>query len=391
MKFDGEYESTNYTIAKHLAKHNQVFYVDNPYTWKDYARFKGTDDFNRRKDHFGFFADGIIETTTPNLRVVITPPLASIHFLPEGPIYRAALKLNEWLITKRIKQVIKKYKLKDYIFINSYNFHYPNVGDALDPSLLVYHCVDPLVSDYDLKHGSISEAHIAKVSDVIICSSKQLCVEKGPLNANTHFVPNAADISHSQKALAPDLPVADIIAKLPKPVLGYFGNIERRMDFDMLKEVIAANPDKSFVFVGPQGKIYIPDWFFDTPNVYLPGRMPYEDMPAIVKGFDVALLPFKKDEVSRTIFPLKLFEYLGAGKPVVSTDFNEDLKDFTADTVAYCSTAAEYSAAIAHALAEDPQAMIPKRLAVAADNTWDKRAEEFSEILNKYLELKTTK
>jgi glycosyltransferase involved in cell wall biosynthesis len=381
MKFDGEYESTNFTIAKHLAKNNQVFYVDNPYTWRDYLKLRGTYKFKVRKPHFSLIGGGIIKTEVPGLNVVITPPLASIHFLPEGKLYRALLAINQLIIVNRIKKIIRRYQIKEYIFINSYNFHYPNVGDYLTPVLKVYHCVDPLVSPYDLKHGLISEAHIVKTSDVIICSSKQLYLEKKQVNPHTYFVPNAADIAHSSKALDPALPVAEIIAKLPKPVIGYFGNIERRIDFDMLKQVVELNPDKSFVFVGPQGKIYIPDWFFNTANIYTPGRMPYDQMPAIIKGFDVALLPFKKDKVSRTIFPLKLFEYLGAGKPVVSTDFNIDLKEFTKDTVVYCTTAHAFSEAINRALTGNEDIMLPKRLAVAAHNTWAKRGDEFSAIL----------
>ena len=77
-------------------------------------------------------------------------------------------------------------------------------------------------------------------------------------------------------------------------------------------------------------------------------------MPAVLKGFDVAIIPFKKDEVSSAIFPLKLFEYMGSGRPVVSTDFNSDLKDFTGDTVPYCKDAAAFSAAIEIALNDTP-------------------------------------
>lgn len=390
MKFDGEYESTNFTIAKHLAKKNKVFYIDNPYTWRDYIKLKNTPEFNTRKPHFALSGDGIIKTDNPDLNIVIPPLMPSLNFMPEGILYRAALKLNQRAIVNRINKIIKRFNIQEYIFINSYNFHYPNIGDYLKPTLKVYHCVDPLISPFDLKHGLISENHVVKTSDVIICSSKQLYLEKKKINPETYFVPNAADIVHSQKALDPALAIAPEIAAIPKPIIGYFGNIERRIDFDMMKVVAAQNPDKNFVFVGPQGKIYIPNWFFNTPNIHLTGRMPYEAMPAILKGFDVALLPFKKDEVSRTIFPLKLFEYLGAGKPVVSTDFNDDLRDFTKDTVAYCSTAAQFSDAINQALQQD-EAMIPKRLAVAADNTWAKRGDEFSEILSNHLEQKIVK
>ncbi len=385
MKFDGDFESTNFTIARQLAKKNRVFYVDNPYTWRDYYKLKNTDNFKVRKPHFSLFSNGIINTDSPNLNVVICPVLASIHFLPEGPVYRLALKLNQMLIVNRIKKVIRKYNIVEYVFINSYNFHYPNIADMLKPVLKVYHCVDPLVPPFDTRHGTISERHVVKTADVVICSSKQLYTEKKLINPNTYFVPNAADIACSQKALDPTLPVHHSIAGIPKPVIGYFGNIERRMDFDMLKVVIESNPDKSFVFVGPQGKIYIPEWFYHTKNIYLPGRMPYAAMPAILKGFDVALLPFKKDDFSRTIFPLKLFEYLGAGKAVVATDFNPDLAVFTKNTVAYCASAREFSEAIHSALEDNSSAALKARLAVAADNTWDKRGDEFSAIVNKYL------
>jgi len=388
MKFDGEFESTNYTIAKYLAKNNKVFWVDNPYTWKDYFNGKGTAKFNIRKPHFSLFGSGVIKTDNPDLNVIICPPLASINFLPEGKLYRAALKLNQLLIINRIKKVLKRFGVTDYIYINSYNFNFPDVGDSLKPQLKAYHCVDPLIGDFSLRHGRISEDYIVKTSDVVICTSKQLYTEKKQLNPDTYFVPNAADISHSQQALNADTPVHPEIARIKKPVLGYFGNIERRIDYDLIREVAAQNADKSFVFAGPQEKQFIPEWFYDTTNIYLTGRMPYEQLPSVLKGFDIALLPFKKDEVSRTIFPLKLFEYLGAGKPVVSTDFNPDLQEFTGNTVAYCTTADEFTKAINNALENGEQALA-ERLAIAANNTWEKRSTEFSTILAKYLEAKS--
>src|SRR6202012_1361776 len=109
---------------------------------------------------------------------------------------------------------------------------------------------------------------------------------------------------------------------------------------------------------------------YQFPNMYFKGPVPYDMMPAVLKGFDVAIIPFKKDEVSSHIFPLKLFEYLGSGRPVVSTDFNPDLKEFTGETVRYCKSTGEFSQALDLALM-DTELQQEKRLQVAADNTWE--------------------
>src|SRR5580698_2499228 len=78
MQFDGALESTNYTMAKHLAKDNYVYYVDRPYTWRDYFKFKNTPGFRIRKPHFFSSKKSFIETGIPNLKIIITPPVPSI-------------------------------------------------------------------------------------------------------------------------------------------------------------------------------------------------------------------------------------------------------------------------------------------------------------------------
>lgn len=383
-KFDGPFESTSYTIAKHLAEHNQVYYVDYPFTWKDYFELKGTAQYKTRAPYFSFSSPGVIDTPIKNLSIVITPPLASINFLPEGKLYRFLLKINERVIVNRIKGIIKRNRIREFLYINSFNFHYPGVGRKIMPALTVYHCVDPLIAEYDRKHGLLSEKMLLQSSDLVICTSKQLFESKKLQNTNTYFIPNAADLAHSKKALDATLPTHPSLENIPRPIIGYFGNIERRMDYDLLEEVIDLNPEKSFVFAGPVSEEYLPSWFKNKQNVYLTGRLPYDEMPGMVKGFDVAIIPFKKDEVSRTIFPLKLFEYLGAGKPVVATDFNVDLLDFTFDTVAYCKDARTFSDEIDKAL-RDGSIHFQKRLRIAEQNTWERRAGQFSDLLESYL------
>ncbi len=382
-KFDGQFESTSFTMAKYLAEKNDVYYIDYPYTWKDYF-LNRSEGFHIRKKYFRRNAVELIDTAITNLKVVIVPPLLPINFIKEGDFYRFLLGQNEKTILRRIEQVIAKFSITDYIYINSSNFHYPSIGQLLSPKLSVYHCVDPIIGDYDANHGKMSEDVIVKNADLIICTSKQLFKEKVTNNTDTYFIPNAANLEFSSQAMNPDLIINERLGEIPKPIIGYFGNIERRINFELLFEVVQGNTDKSFVFAGPVTESFVPVPFKNLPNVFFIGRIPYEEMPSVIKGFDICIIPFKKDEVSNTIFPLKLFEYLGSGKPVIATDFNLDLNEFTRDVVAYCSTSEEFDNAIKLILENDDFVRLSNRLKVASENTWDVRLAQFSTLINKY-------
>ena len=389
-KFDGPYESTSFTTAKYLAKDNDVYYIDNPFTWKDLFALRNTDAFKTRKPYF-FSRDKILPTNYSRLNIVFMFPLLPINFISEGWIYRFLLKINEGIIRRRIKGLITQYNIKDFVFINSFNFHYPGVADFLNPSLSVYHCVDPLIVDFDRRHGIVSEKLVVQHSDLVICTSKQLYEEKKTQNKNTYFIPNAADLTHSSKALNDDVEIYKAFKVINRPIIGYFGNIERRIDFVLLSSVAKANPQKSFVLAGPVSEEYVPADFRGLPNVHFIGRIPYDSMPAVLKGFDIAIIPFKKDEVSATIFPLKLFEYLGAGKPVIATDFNMDLREFTRNSVSYCSSPEAFTSEIEFYLEQDSQDLKQVRLEVASENTWEIRLKEFSDLLENFSAEKNTK
>lgn len=388
MRFDSPIEATSLFLARNFAANNLVYYIEYPSTIKDYISNKNSASFMAMKKSFFNADDALLDTNIPNLKKLILPIIAPINFLPEGKIFRLFLKINEYAILGRIKKILKKQGISDIIFINSFNFHYPGVGKALKPALNIYQCVDPMIIPYDMKHGITSELQLVKESDMVICTSRALYQEKSKINKNTYFVPNAADLSHSSKAIDENLAAHPILEKIPKPIIGYFGSIERRIDFDMMQSVINSNPDKSFVFVGPYYAEHVPGWFFNTPNVHLPGPVSYADMPQMLKGFDIAIIPFKKDEVSATIFPLKLFEYLGAGKPVIITDFNPDLKEYTFGAVNFCGNSTAFGEAINNILKNDNAEKQQERLAVAQKNTWAIRADEIEALIEKGLEQK---
>lgn len=380
-RFDAVIQSTSYAIGRELAKNNQVFFVDKPFTVNEFFKLRKTNAWKLRKPLFSWFSKGLIPSDDENFKIIVTPVILSLHFIPEGKIYRQLLKINEWIIAKRIQKVIVNQKVNDYIFINSADYHFPGLQKRLNAILNVYHCVDPVITVFDKRHGQVSEPLLIKETDVVICTSNQLQNEKRRLNSNTYFIPNAANIDHSIKATDLSLPVHHYLSKLKKPIIGYLGSIERRMDYVLLKEVILNHPDKDFVFVGPVISACVPDWFYQQPNLHVFEPIDYDEIPALIKGFAVAIIPFKKDVVSRSIFPLKLFEYLGAGKPVVAINFNPDLQDFTKGTVVFCDNAKEFSNAVNQELGSDSPQKIKNRLAVASENTWIKRAEDVSALL----------
>ena len=383
-RFDSEIKATSLFIARNLASDNKVYFIDYPFTLKDYFNYSQTDQLKERKEKLSFFSDGLINTDLPNLKIVITPPVLPINFLPEGFLFRSALKFNESIIASRLKKVFKNEGITEFIYINSFNFHYPDLASKIKPALTIYQCVDPMIIPYDMKHGIISEAQLVKESDLVICTSKALYEEKKQSNVHTYFVPNATDSSHEIINPA-EISIHERLRDITGPIVGYLGTIERRIDYQLVQEVAALNPDKTFIFAGPVSSDYIPESIYASKNIKFIGAVPYDEVPQMIRSFDVTIIPFKKDEVSATIFPIKLFEYLSAGKAVIATDFNPDLKDYTADCVQYCNTASSFSAAIHTALHEDSPEKRACRNALAKENTWENRSRQIAEIIQSHL------
>jgi len=381
MKFDG-LASTNLTIAKYLAKNNEVYYIEQPYTISDFFKLKKkSEQYQLRKKALRFFDDGLLTDKLDGVNLLVSLPILPINFLPEGKIYDFFNRINQRIILSRVKKVIRKKAIKNYIYINSYNFKCPSLFESLNPDLTVYHCVDPIVGDYNTKHGINAERIIVKNADVVICTSRALYEQKKKQNANTYFVPNGADIG-SRSSLVNNSTTHIALQNIKKPIVGYVGAIERRIDYDLIKSVTAQNPHVSFVFVGPQHREHIPDWFYNTKNIHIVESIPYNEVVQMIYGFDVCMIPFKKDDISATIFPLKLFEYLGLGKPVICTDFNMDLTEFSgSEVVAYVKDSTTFSDAINQYMVEKDLILKEKRIEVALQNTWQDRVNRISEIL----------
>ncbi|HEV3467913.1 MAG TPA: glycosyltransferase [Pyrinomonadaceae bacterium] len=197
------------------------------------------------------------------------------------------------------------------------------VAGRLGEELVVYHCVDEYAAFSDIQAAPILEMEeiLLRRADIVFASAELLVQSKSRHNPRTHLVRHGVDFNHFSRALDPATPVPADIASLPRPVIGFFGLVADWVDVDLMAGVAKHFRHGSLVVLG---KVTTDVSALEAlPNVHLLGRKPYGDLPAYCKGFDVALMPFRVNELTLNANPLKVREYLAAGLPVVSTPIPE--------------------------------------------------------------------
>jgi glycosyltransferase involved in cell wall biosynthesis len=197
----------------------------------------------------------------------------------------------------------------------------------LAASVVVYDCMDEL-SAFAGAAESLRrrEVELLTRADVVTTGGASLYEAKRHRHGNVHLFPSSVDVPHFAQARRPCADPADQ-APIPRPRLGYFGVIDERMDLDLLAGLAAARPAWQIVLVGPSAKIADSD-LPRAANLHYLGRKPYEALPSYLAGWDVALLPFARNEATRFISPTKTPEYLAAGRPVVSTSIRDVVRPY---------------------------------------------------------------
>jgi glycosyltransferase involved in cell wall biosynthesis len=194
------------------------------------------------------------------------------------------------------------------------------------------------------------EQQLCRRADAVFVTSPQLLSSLAPFNPHTYFYPNVADGAHFGRALSPDLTVPPDLAALPGPRLGFVGAISAyKLDLALLETLAQRQPGWSFVLIGPVGE---GDPQTDVAalrqlaNVHFLGVRNYDQLPAYLKGLDLGLLPLQRNPYTQAMFPMKFFEYLAAGRPVVATAINA-LQPF-AEVALLCEPTAEAFATAIH-------------------------------------------
>lgn len=252
--------------------------------------------------------------------------------------------------------------------------------DSLCPRAVVYDCVDDW-EKFSGFHADLvpSEHRLVSRADLVIATSPTLRDRLIRGNSKTFLVPNGVDIERFTEA--PHVEQADL-ASIPHPRVGFVGNIAEWVDMKMVYKLARRRPEWQFVMIGPWQR---PESPLSLQNLHLLGERHYQVIPSYLTGFDACFIPFEESELTRAVDPLKLYEYLAAGQPTVSTPLPSVAEDLA--TLVYWASGAEAMAdALNRALAEPLDQAMARRNA-AAKHSWSARAQSIVDLLNQHLGL----
>ncbi|MFQ5812674.1 MAG: glycosyltransferase [Anaerolineae bacterium] len=257
--------------------------------------------------------------------------------------------------------------------------------DALEPLLVVYHCSDDYTCQRTFPASFASlERDLISRCDLVICTAEALRQAKTHLHPHTYTVTNGAQVEHFARAQAPDTLVAQELRDLPHPIVGYIGTVFQWLDQEMIAHASRAHPNWSFVFVGPITTEV--NQLRTLPNVHLLGPRLYADLPSYLKGFDVATVPFIFHDVTLRASPIKFYEYLASGVPVVATRL-PDFEPF-AHLVSLVTSPVEFVTALEDTITCDTPQKRRARMAEARNHSWAARFAQIDRFIKERLAAK---
>jgi UDP-galactopyranose mutase len=251
----------------------------------------------------------------------------------------------------------------------------------LRPVATVYDCMDEL-SAFKGAPSALKdrEAELFKCADLVFTGGQSLYEAKRHQHKNVYAFPSSIDAAHFAQARCLVGEPADQ-AGIPHPRLGFFGVIDERMDIELLAAVAEARPDWHLVMVGPVVKIDPAD-LPQRANIHYLGGKSYNELPSYLTGWDVALLPFARNESTRFISPTKTPEYLAAGCPVVSTSIRDVVRPYGDQGLVHIAdTPTEFIAGVEAAIKEDGATRIRKVDAFLAQTSWDQTWGRMNELI----------
>ena len=261
--------------------------------------------------------------------------------------------------------------------------------DNLTAQAVVYDCMDELSAFAgapqrlrDLEQELFSRA------DVVFTGGQSLYEAKRTRHANVHAFPSSVDVAHFATARTWTSEPSDQ-REIGRPRIGFFGVIDERMDYDLLRGVAAARPSWQLVLIGPTAKID-PATLPRAANIHYLGPKSYAELPHYISCWDVAMLPFARNDATRFISPTKTPEYLAAGRPVVSTSIRDVVRPYGQQGLArIADTPEDFVAAVEAVLEENANERILAADAFLTHTSWDGTWTRMRQAIDRAIERKT--
>jgi len=290
--------------------------------------------------------------------------------------------INPQRIITELNKIILKEKMTDNLIVWNYDPLYLDYFNNLNQKLNIFDAVDNWAehSGYENYKNKLAKNYqiIKNKSDLIFTVSANLKNELFGNQANTHWLPNAVDLEYFQniKEISPKL------NNIPKSIIGFLGIIQDRINTDILLNLAKNNPNKSIVLAGPVWPKFPKEKLQEFKNIHFLGPIKYEEIPALYNGFDVGIIPYKVNEFIKSTDPMKFYEYLAAGLPIVST-YVPGIERF-GNLIKVAKSPEEFNQFVNQAL-KVKRELTPEKLAILKNNTWRSRIEEMLKLINEKL------
>ena len=364
--------TSNNHVMKMLAKRNKVVWVNS--IGMRTPNIASGKDLSKMVSAVKRFVRGPVQVEE-NLWVFTPLVLPLPHSRWASAINHRILLMTIAFLRRRLK--IDRFQLWTFL---------PNVVSyvgKLGESFVVYYCTDDF-SQFSYVNGALlhaAEQQLCRKANVVFATARSLQEKKRALNAETHLALHGVDHQHFSSALNASSSIPADLADAPRPILGFFGWIQDWIDLDLIGYIAEQRPEWTIAMIGKTS--------VDTshlsryPNIRFLGQKPYSELPRYCKAFSVGLLPFAVNELTRSVNPIKLREYLSAGLPVVSTDLPE-----TRPYSNFCEiaqTREEFLAACDKAIATDTPALRRMRSDTMAAETWEARVDDIGRVVQSLL------
>jgi glycosyltransferase involved in cell wall biosynthesis len=361
-----EYPGFQQTVMRHLSANNRVLYINALGLRRTALKGKNANIYFAKLKKLFSGTRKASDTVT-----VFNP-----FFLPV--LYNEYVdKLNTVLLRQQFRRLLRDLKFSAYLLWAGTPTMAPFLG-LFQPRLLIYNPVDRYSAFSFVDRAGVKklERTIAQAANLIITTAEVIKEDMLHYNKNCEVVSHGVLFEHFNRAVQ-DLQVPEDLRRIRRPVIGFFGLVSEWVDLELIMKVAHQYPEASIVLIGRVSADI--SLFAGVQNVYVKGFRQFASLPSYLRALDVCIIPFHLTELVDGVDPIKLREYLCAGKPVVTTNFREARK--FGDLIYIGRNHDEFVQEVGRALLENDPDLVQRRILAVRGEDWSSKIELISSLV----------